>query len=121
MSENTEDWLAWAACAEPENDALPGDWEETLTDFQKCILLKVFRPEKLMFAFKNYVRYHMGRFYVDAMTTTMEDIYRDLDAMTPLIFVLSTGADPTNQLYKFAEEKGFGDRIGTISLGQGQT
>ena len=94
--------MTWAVCASPEDDDLPAEWEETLTDFQKCILLKIFRPEKLMFAFKNYVRNPLGRFYVDAMTITMADIYKDMDAFTPLIFVMSTGADPTNQLYKFA-------------------
>lgn len=49
-----------------------------------------------MFAFKNYVRAHMGDFYVEAMTTTMESIYNDTNNLTPLIFILSTGADPTD-------------------------
>ena len=99
---------------------MPEPWEEQLTDFQKNILLKVFRPEKLMFAFKNYVRTHMGQFYVDSQTVTMELIYRDTDQFTPLIFILSTGADPTDALYKFAKDMDFLDRLGTISLGQGQ-
>ena len=51
----------------------------------------------------------------------MENIYADTDALTPLIFILSTGADPTNQLYKFANDKGYGEKMFTISLGQGQT
>jgi hypothetical protein len=34
----------------------------------------------------------------------MESIYRDTDMLTPLIFILSTGADPTDALYKFAKE-----------------
>ena len=74
-----------------------------------------------MFAFKHYVRAHMGQFYVDAVAVTMENIYADTDHLTPLIFILSTGADPTDQLYKFARERGFLERLGTISLGQGQT
>ena len=32
-----------------------------------------------MFAFKNYVRTHMGQYYVDAQTVTMESIYKDTD------------------------------------------
>jgi dynein heavy chain len=66
-------------------------------------LLKVFRPEKLMFAFKNYVRTHMGQYYVEAQTVTMDSIYQDTDMHTPLIFILSTGADPTEALYTFAK------------------
>lgn len=74
-----------------------------------------------MFAFKKYVRNHMGTYYVEAQTTTMESIYVDTDQFTPLIFILSTGADPTDTLMKFAIERGWGERIGLISLGQGQT
>jgi len=53
---------------------------------------------------------------------TMELLYADTDFKTPLIFILSPGADPTAQLHKFAEEMGYtGDRsLGEISLGQGQ-
>jgi len=37
-----------------------------------------------------------------------------------LIFILSTGADPTTQLLRFSETKGYGDKLFAISLGQGQ-
>ena len=60
MKENQETWKEWATCNNPEDQALPGEWETTLTDFQKCIMLKIIRPEKIMFAFKNYVKVHMG-------------------------------------------------------------
>ena len=33
----------------------------------------------------------------------MEDIYADLDNKTPCIFILSTGADPTSMLLRFAK------------------
>jgi dynein heavy chain len=35
-----------------------------------------------------------------------------------MIFILSTGADPTSALIKFANEKG--KQLSVISLGQGQ-
>lgn len=50
----------------------------------------------------------------------MEVVYADTDCKTPLIFILSTGADPTATLLKFAQQKNYGDRLSTISLGQGQ-
>jgi len=51
----------------------------------------------------------------------MGSIYVDTDNLTPLVFILSTGADPTEELYKFARDKGLADSLDTISLGQGQT
>ena len=47
----------------------------------------------------------------------METIYSDSDAKTPVIFILSQGADPTTGLYKFAKEKGYDSKIKGISLG----
>ena len=36
--------------------------------------------------------------------TTMEIIYGDSDEKTPVIFILSQGADPTTALDKFSKE-----------------
>jgi hypothetical protein len=33
MKESPDEWKKWATCASPEEQKLPGDWEETLTDF----------------------------------------------------------------------------------------
>ena len=44
----------------------------------------------------------------------------DLDNKTPCIFVLSTGADPTNMLLRFAKKQEYADRLHVVSLGQGQ-
>jgi len=71
--------------------------------FERTIVLKAFRPEKLSFAFQDYVLKRMGKFFIEGQTVTMETVYSDTDYKTPMIFILSTGADPTNQLLKFAK------------------
>ena len=47
----------------------------------------------------------------------MSEIYEDSDVMTPLIFLLSTGADPTSLLINFARARSI--NLKSISLGQG--
>jgi len=91
-------WLDWATCEKPQIDPLPLDWNSKLTDFEKLILLKAFRPEKLAFAFQIYVLNNMGKFFIESQSATMEVVYADTDYKTPLIFILSTGADPTEML-----------------------
>ena len=49
----------------------------------------------------------MQKFYVEPPSVMMDIIYNDLNVCTPLIFVLSMGADPTSTLFKFAQERGF--------------
>ena len=120
MADNQDAWYEWGTCEDPLEAQLPGDWEEKLSDFQKEIMLKVYRPEKLMFAFKKYVNDNMGIFFTTPIPITMDILYKDTDAYTPLIFILSTGADPMANLQKFAEDRGKIDDLGVISLGQGQ-
>lgn len=50
----------------------------------------------------------MGPTYIDPPTFDLQHSYMGSTSNTPLIFVLSSGADPLALLMKFAEEKGDG-------------
>jgi dynein heavy chain len=62
----------------------------------KLIIIKAFRSEKLSAAFQIFVLRNMGKFYTEPPPVTMEIVYADTDERTPMVFILSTGADPTN-------------------------
>ena len=62
----------------------------------------------------------MGPHFVDPPAFDLASSYEESNESTPIIFVLSTGADPTADLLKLAEKRGFSKRLDTISLGQGQ-
>ena len=117
MNKQKEAWMAWAGGETPQTDPLPGEWNSKLNHFKKLIVLKAFRPEKLSAAFLDFVLQHMGKFYTEPPSVTMEIVYADTDQTTPMIFILSTGADPTSQLIKFAKVKGQNEDMVAISLG----
>jgi hypothetical protein len=63
-----DEWRLWVGHAEPHTAALPlvskeagvGSWEKHLTPMQKMLLLKIFRRDKLTFAFSHYVSKTLG-------------------------------------------------------------
>lgn len=50
----------------------------------------------------------------------LKETHSDSTPLSPLIFVLSPGVDPTENLRKLAEEKGLADKFYSVALGQGQ-
>ena len=68
-----------------------------------------------------FVTDKLGHKFVEPPPFDLARSYADSSNTTPLIFILSPGADPTMALIKYAEDRGFsGDRFQSISLGQGQ-
>ena len=69
----------------------------------------------------NYVARKLGKSFVESPPFDLERSFSDSSPTTPLVFILSHGADPTMSLLKFAQDKGFkGEKFNSISLGQGQ-
>lgn len=98
------------------------DWQERASGMLRLMLIKTLREEKLLFAISDYVGTKNGPDFKEPPAWRLEDVFPDTTARTPIIFVLSTGADPTEMLQRFAETKGWapGVRLHMISLGQGQ-
>lgn len=55
----------WAAFKEdPLNEKLPEDWHTKLDAFEKMLIVKLFRPEKVMFTLATYINKYLGSFYL---------------------------------------------------------
>uniref|UniRef100_A0A1Y1M5K1 Dynein heavy chain region D6 P-loop domain-containing protein n=1 Tax=Photinus pyralis TaxID=7054 RepID=A0A1Y1M5K1_PHOPY len=95
-------------------------WNSHLDDFEKLMLLKTLREEKLVFGITEYVRIHLGQKFVESPAISLSVLYKDISNSVPLIFVLSAGSDPFGAFHRFATDMGYQERILSISLGQGQ-
>ena len=113
-------WHEWMETRNVMDAPLPAPFNKSVNYFQKLILVKALREDKIQSSIASFVSRKIGSKFAESPSASMEDIYRDLDNKTPCIFVLSTGADPTGTLLRFARQKGYGDRMHIVSLGQGQ-
>jgi len=94
------------------------NWDTKLNGLQKLLILRCFRPDKLILALQNFVIDEMGEKYVKPPTFDLVGCFNDSTNSSPLVFVLSAGSDPMAALLKFSEDKSA--RVESISLGQGQ-
>ncbi|EFN73504.1 Dynein heavy chain 1, axonemal [Camponotus floridanus] len=98
----------------------PEPWNTKLNDFEKLLILKCLRPDKLINAIQIYVMKSIGRQFVEPQIAELSTIYKESSNSTPIVFILSPGTDPATELYKFADKLKMGRKLYSISLGQGQ-
>ncbi|XP_066905838.1 dynein axonemal heavy chain 6 isoform X4 [Halyomorpha halys] len=96
------------------------DWNHKLDLFNKLLVLKALKEEKVIFAITEYVKVMLGQAFVESPLISLHILFADTSNITPLVFVLSTGSDPVGAFLRFATETGNKERINSISLGQGQ-
>eukprot|EP00736_Rhodelphis_marinus_P013382 Rmarinus@m.14828 len=112
------DWLLWFRSPSPETAELPGEWESKCNDLQRMVILRCLRMDRIVFAVTNWIANNLDPMYTEPPPFDLKEIYNDSTPQTPLIFVLSSGVDPTRQLQSLAEDLNVPFR--SIALGQGQ-
>jgi dynein heavy chain len=92
-----------------------------LTKFQKLILIKLMRPDALVLAINHFITDTLGQKFLGSGVPTLLELYNQSQSHTPIIFILSPGSDPTQQLLRFAKDlRGSTLHMDIVSLGQGQ-
>ena len=105
---------------DPEVEPLPGEWDNKLNSFQKMIVLKAIRSDKISEAISNFIVEKIGEEFIIPPTFDLSKSFKDSSVTTPLIFVLSTGSDPVSDYLRFANEQNMMSKQASISLGKGQ-
>jgi dynein heavy chain len=118
-------WRTWMDSNEPENDAIP-DFDGPISEnvdtgpWLKLLLLRSLRRDRTLLAVRQFIRSidFMGPKYTEPVTDTIDDIYSTMNAKTPVIFLLSIGADPTESIQLLC--KRHKNHVSCISMGEGQ-
>ncbi|XP_052264555.1 dynein axonemal heavy chain 3-like isoform X1 [Dreissena polymorpha] len=122
VSENPTKWKKMYDSTLPQTEKYPSPFD-VLQGMDKMVVLRCFRPDKIVPAVQDFIVSNLGQSYIEPPTFDLAGSFADSNCCAPLIFVLSPGADPMAALLKFAEDRGLDQAKGevqTISLGQGQ-
>eukprot|EP00485_Elphidium_margaritaceum_P015545 CAMPEP_0202728930 /NCGR_PEP_ID=MMETSP1385-20130828/185872_1 /ASSEMBLY_ACC=CAM_ASM_000861 /TAXON_ID=933848 /ORGANISM="Elphidium margaritaceum" /LENGTH=4770 /DNA_ID=CAMNT_0049395183 /DNA_START=131 /DNA_END=14440 /DNA_ORIENTATION=- len=129
IANNEKLWRVYYEDEQPENLDIPilqeriaqlvSTGNQGKAAFYKMLLIRAMRDDRMTLVSKEFISAIMGEQYVQPSTYTMEEVYGSTpDAATPIILMLTPGADPTQTLKDLARNKGVG--INIVSMGEGQ-
>jgi dynein heavy chain, axonemal len=80
------------------HEPLPGGFDEKITSFQRLLFIRCLRMDLLWPAMEEFVRRTIGDEFTEPPAFDLEEGYMDSDSVTPILFVLSQGADPMHHV-----------------------
>ncbi|KAL7754402.1 hypothetical protein RI367_000383 [Sorochytrium milnesiophthora] len=120
LEQNEREWRTWYTSPAPEELPLPGEWNNKLSEFQKMLIVRSLRTDRVIFSSQAFVASSLGQRFTEPPILDMMEILQDSTASVPLVFVLSPGVDPTIALQQLAVRMNLESRFNYLSLGQGQ-
>ncbi|XP_009867260.1 PREDICTED: dynein heavy chain 10, axonemal-like [Apaloderma vittatum] len=121
VENNPDVWKNWYDTDALEQMPFPMQYQDSLTNFQKLLLLRCFRVDRLYRAVMDYVTLTMNDKFVQPPVISFKYIFEQSTPSSPIVFILSPGSDPVSDLMKLAENMGFGgERLKLLAMGQGQ-
>ncbi|XP_058811885.1 dynein axonemal heavy chain 10 isoform X1 [Topomyia yanbarensis] len=121
VERNIAEWTSWYDVDEPEGTDYPGNFADNMNVYDHLMLMRCFRVDRVYRLLNNYVSTIMDEEFITPPMLSFDSIFEQSSAATPVVFILSPGSDPTNDLMKLADRCGFGgNKFKYISLGQGQ-
>ena len=117
---NPSAWRKVYDSSSPQHEPLPSPWNENMSAFEKLLILRCLRPDKVIPAIRDVIRDEMSPEFTEFPGFDLKGTYADSTPASPIVFILSAGSDPMASILKFAAEMEFSENVQSVSLGQGQ-
>jgi dynein heavy chain 2 len=114
-------WARWLTDQRPEVNFPSISNEKALNSFQKLLIIKIFRPDRLQTAMNNYVCEAIGINSISPPPLSLSALTAEASPAEPILFICEGGADPTAELEEFAAKAVGAKNFTQIALGSGQT
>ncbi|KAH3759574.1 cytoplasmic dynein 2 heavy chain 1 [Pelomyxa schiedti] len=101
----TEVWASWAVSSTCEVD-WPPRIKSKSTAFQRLLLIKALRPDRLESAMSSFCSEALGLSTLQPSALNLQRVFRDgeTEATTPILLITTPGADPSHDVEVLAEE-----------------
>ena len=91
-------WASFMMSTQPEKE-FPPQLIQRVSSFQRCIIIKVLRPDRLESAMQYFVYEAFGGQQVQPAPFALRSIFElESSPKEPILFIISPGSDPSTEL-----------------------
>lgn len=120
IKDNEPAWKRWFDLEAPEQHPLPCGYADSLNKFQSLLVCRILRPDRVINAIQLFIADRMGEIYCKPPPLNYTKVYEQSSDKTPIVFILSPGADPQSEVQRLLETTGVGmSKFKFMALGQG--
>ena len=116
--EDGEKWSNWMRSPDAEA-RVPSGGQPGTSVFAELLLVQAMRPDRLASAMSSFVCGELGVESVAPAPLSMHHVCQEASASSPVLFIVTPGSDPSQELEEHAASRGKG-RYHQLAMGQGQ-
>ncbi|XP_075217843.1 uncharacterized protein LOC142322649 [Lycorma delicatula] len=121
LTKHTRQWKNFYLAENPFKEPLPPSFQKKCTLFEKLMLVRAVRPDKLVLAVKKMVSCCLSSEFVDAKPISLLNCFNEYSKKSsPFLFILSPGVDPMISVRSLVNKVNKLEKLKVVSLGQGQ-
>lgn len=100
ITADEEAWQTYYEREAPETAPLPNGYSSKLSQFEVLLLLRCLRVDRVTVAITHFVMATLGERFVTPPVLDYNVIFKQSSETTPVVFVLSPGADPAFDVFR---------------------
>ena len=97
-----KEWKYWCDTESPEEEDIPCGYQSSLDVFRKLLLIRSWCPDRTLSQARKYIFDSLGAEFLENTVLDLESMLEETDNKVPLICLLTTGSDPSNQIETMA-------------------
>ena len=97
-----KEWKYWCDTESPEEEDIPCGYQSSLDVFRKLLLIRSWCPDRTLSQARKYIFDSLGAEFLENTVLDLEAMLEETDNKVPLICLLTTGSDPSNQIETMA-------------------
>ncbi|XP_029655398.2 dynein heavy chain 5, axonemal-like, partial [Octopus sinensis] len=118
VTRNEKQWKSWFDKRCPEEEMIPDGYSTSLDSFRCLLLVRCWCPDRTLPQARNYIADTLGDVYTEGVILDLAKVWEESDSRTPLVGMLSMGADPSSNIEALAKKHKI--ECHALSMGQGQ-